>query len=291
MTWIFTVLGFIIIGVGLRDVFHTLLHPSGQGGLTKAAMNSTWKISKPLGLKAVSLAGPLGIVTVIVLWAALQVLGWALVYYPHVPQGFTYAHGINPSRYPDFIEALYVSTVTLSTLGFGDVIATDPWIRALSPVEALIGFALLTAAVSWFLQLYPALARRRALALRLTVLRDAMYLQHLSEFTPETTSRVLDSITDGIIQTRVDLTQTSESYYFRESTAAASLATSLSSAVALSELAKNLPDPEVRASGLALHNSLQDLSTLMSNSLGIKGSTADDTFQSYASDHKYDYHP
>ncbi|WP_104118961.1 potassium channel family protein [Arthrobacter sp. B1805] len=291
MTWIFTALGFIIIGVGLRDVFHTLLHPSGQGGLTKAAMNSTWKIFKPLGLKAVSLAGPLGIVAVIVLWAALQVLGWALVYYPHVPQGFTYSDGITPSRYPDFIEALYVSTVTLSTLGFGDVIATDPWIRALSPVEALIGFALLTAAVSWFLQLYPALARRRALALRLTVLRDAMYLQHLSEFTPETTSRVLDSITDGIIQTRVDLTQTSESYYFRESTAAASLATSLSYAVALSKLAKDLTNPEVRASGLALHNSLQDLSALMGNTLGIKGLSTDDTFRSYASDHKYDYQP
>ncbi|MHA7284525.1 potassium channel family protein [Arthrobacter sp. TMS2-4] len=291
MTWIFTVLGFIIIGVGLRDVFHTLLHPSGQGGLTKAAMNSTWRISKPLGLKAASLAGPFGIVAVILLWAALQILGWALVYYPHVPQGFTYADGINPSRYPDFIEALYISTVTLSTLGFGDVIATDPWIRALSPAEALIGFALLTAAVSWFLQLYPALARRRALALRLTVLRDAMYLQHLSEFTPETASRVLDGITDGIIQTRVDLTQTSESYYFRESTAAASLATSLSYAVALSELAKDLADPEGRASGLALHHSLQDLSILMGDSLGIKGSTADGTFQSYASDHKYDYHP
>jgi len=289
MEWIFPLLGFLVIMIGLRDVFHTLLHPSGQGELTKAAMNGSWRTSKILGLKAVSLAGPFGIVAVILLWTALQILGWALVYYPQVPQGFTYADGINPARYPDFIEALYISTVTLSTLGFGDVIATNPWIRALSPVEALIGFALLTAAVSWFLQLYPALARRRALAIRLTVLRDAQYLQHLPEFSPDMICRVLDSITDGVVQTRVDLTQTSESYYFRESTAPASLATSISYAIALSEHAQKHADPGVRAAGRALHNALQDLSKLMMTSLGLHGSSPQNTFQTYASDHKYDY--
>lgn len=289
MEWFFTVLGVIVIAIGLRDVFHTLLHPSGEGELTKACVNTSWRASKLLGRRAVSMAGPLGIVTVILLWAALQVLGWALVYYPHVPQGFAYAEGIDPSRYPDFVEAVYISMVTLSTLGFGDAIAVDPWIRVLSPVEALTGFALLTAAVSWFMQLYPALARRRALAIRLTVLKDADYVQHLREFSPDMISRVLEDITNDIIQTRVDLTQTGESYYFRESTTTTSLAASLSYAVALSGQAQTHADAGARASGVALRNALQDLSNLMGSAFGLQGSSAEDRFRSYASDHGYDY--
>lgn len=289
MEWGFAVLGVIVIGVGLRDVFHTLLHPSGEGELTKWCMRASWQVSKRLGSKAVAVAGPLGIVIVILLWTVLQVLGWTLIYYPHVPQGFAYADGVNPSRYPDFAEALYVSLVALSTLGFGDVIAVDPWIRGFSPVEALTGFALLTAAVSWFMQLYPALARRRAIAIRLTALRGADYVQNLSRFSPDTVSRVLENVTTELIQIRVDLTQTGESYYFRESTATTSLAASLSYAVALSEQAQAHLDAGVRASGVVLQNALQDLSNLMGDAFGLPGSSVEGKFRSYALDHGYDY--
>ncbi|MFC7876169.1 ion channel [Isoptericola sp. NPDC057391] len=35
-------------------------------------------------------------------------------------------------------------------VGFGDIVPTTPWLRlATTPLQALIGFALLTAAVSW----------------------------------------------------------------------------------------------------------------------------------------------
>ncbi|THJ64811.1 two pore domain potassium channel family protein [Arthrobacter echini] len=289
MEWIFAVLGIIVIGVGLRDVFHTLLHPSGEGELTKWCMRTSWQVSKRMGSKAVAVAGPLGIVIVILLWTVLQVLGWTLIYYPHIPQGFVYADGVDPSRYPDFIEAIYVSMVALSTLGFGDVIAVDPWIRAFSPVEALAGFALLTAAVSWFMQLYPALARRRAIGIHLTILRGANYVQDFSQFSPDTASRVLENVTNDLVQVRVDLTQTGESYYFRESTATTSLAASLSYAVALSEQAQAHPDAGVRASGVALQKALQDLSNLMAETFGLTGSSVEDKFRSYASDHGYDY--
>ncbi|MFE7630824.1 potassium channel family protein [Kocuria sp. NPDC057446] len=85
-------------------------------------------------------------ITVVVLWVLLQGVGWALVYLPHVPGGFTYSPGVDPADCPDPVEALYISFVTLATLGFGDVVATDPWIRLATPLEALTGFALLTAA-------------------------------------------------------------------------------------------------------------------------------------------------
>jgi hypothetical protein len=65
------------------------------------------------------------------------------------------------------LDALYLSTVAMSTLGFGDIVPVDGWLRLVVPVQALVGFLLLTAAVSWVLQVYPAPARRRVLAVRL----------------------------------------------------------------------------------------------------------------------------
>jgi Ion channel len=71
------------------------------------------------------------------------------------------------------VDALNVSLVTLTTLGFGDVTPTDAWLRLLAPIEALLGFGLLTASISWLLLIYPALSRRRSLAYEVALLRQA----------------------------------------------------------------------------------------------------------------------
>ncbi|MFJ8781962.1 hypothetical protein [Streptomyces sp. NPDC102476] len=55
----------------------------------------------------------------------------------------------------------------------GDIAPAEGWLRLVSPLEALVGFALLTATVSWVLEIYPTLTRRRVLAIRLAVLRNA----------------------------------------------------------------------------------------------------------------------
>src|SRR5690606_25494602 len=159
--------------------FHTLLHPTGQGRLTGWVLSGAWRLSRVTGHRAGSAVGPAAMVAVILLWVALQVIGWAMVYLPHVPDGFAYGAGIDPADYPRVMEAVYVSAVTLTTVGYGDVVATDPWIRALSPLEALTGFALLTAGLTWFSQIYPPLSRRRALALELKGLADTGYADDL----------------------------------------------------------------------------------------------------------------
>ncbi|MGD6980377.1 MULTISPECIES: potassium channel family protein [Citricoccus] len=73
---------------------------------------------------------------------------------------------------------LYASLTTLSTVGFGDVVATQPWIRMAAPVQALTGFALLRAGLTWFTQVHPPLSRRRALAL---ALRDSAHHSKVPE--------------------------------------------------------------------------------------------------------------
>ena len=43
----------------------------------------------------------------------------------------------------------YESHLTFLGSGFGDVVPQAPWLRLVVPAQSLIGFGLLTAAVSW----------------------------------------------------------------------------------------------------------------------------------------------
>src|SRR4051812_27785677 len=124
MAWFYTVLGVVLAAVGLVDVFQTLLHPGGRGKLSRLVTRGVWAVSRMTGGPVRSIVGPLAIAAVVIMWVALEVLGWALICLPHVPDGFIYSSGLDPAAYPDFAEAVYISLVTISTLGFGDVVPT-----------------------------------------------------------------------------------------------------------------------------------------------------------------------
>ncbi|MEK8089132.1 potassium channel family protein [Thermithiobacillus plumbiphilus] len=232
----------------------------------------------------------MSMVLVIALWAILQVLGWALIYYPHMPEGFTYSPGLDPSKYNDFAEALYVSLVTLTTLGYGDVVAADKWVRLFSPAEALIGFSLLTAALSWFSQMYPIQARRRTLALKLRALEDARYASCLDELEAATVSRSLDSLAEDFIRIRIDLTQNAELYYFRESDPQISLATSVHYALELSSTALRSSRTDVQRSGILLSSALDRLGAYMRDNFPISGKSTKEIFEAVSTDHGYTLH-
>ena len=59
------------------------------------------------------------------------------------------------------------------------VVVVTAWVAV--PVQASLGFVPLTAVVTWVLQVYPALTRRPALALRLPVLRRVDAVRTLAE--------------------------------------------------------------------------------------------------------------
>lgn len=260
------VAGVALIALGLYEVFHTLLHPTGRGRVSHLTARSTWNLSSSLGRRGRTLAGPLAAVAVVTLWAAMQVVGWGLVYLPFVPDGFAYNPGIDPSAYPALLEALYFSTVSMSTLGLGDVYPVAPWLRVIAPLQGLIGFALLTAAVSWFLQLYPALGRRRALALRIALIRRADTAGHVLDMESVTSSGLLDSLTADLAQSRVDLWQNAETYYFTEDEAVASLAAQLPYARHLAQVARRSDDRTVRNSGQMLEEAVDDYANVLRES-------------------------
>lgn len=154
--------------------------------------------------------------TVVGLWVLLQGVGWALVHLPHVPGGFTYSPGAGPADYPDAVGALHVSLVTLVPLGFEDVVATDPWIRPATPLEAPTGFALLTAAPTWCTRIRPPLSRRRSPALDLKFLAEVDHADGIAQEHPVTATRVLDGLAADVAEARIDFTQHGETYYFQE---------------------------------------------------------------------------
>ena len=73
----------------LRDIFHTLWHPSGHGGLGPV-LAAVWRLGRARhGHRRVrALAGPLAMVVVVIAWVALIVVGWTLIYWPHLDDGF-----------------------------------------------------------------------------------------------------------------------------------------------------------------------------------------------------------
>ncbi|WP_134772296.1 potassium channel family protein [Ornithinimicrobium flavum] len=213
---VLTLAGVLLLLVGLHDMFHTLLHPTGQGALTRIVLAGTWRVSRATGHRLGSAVGPAAMVGVILMWVVLQILGWALVYLPHVPRGFLYASGIDPADYAEIAQALYLSAVTLTTLGYGDVVATDQWIRLATPLQALTGFALLTAALTWFMQIHPPLSRRRALALELKGLAHLGWADNLAELGVVTVSRMLDTTAAKVSKVRIDFAHNREGFYFQE---------------------------------------------------------------------------
>lgn len=280
-----TVLGVAVVVTGLNDIFHTLLHPSGRGRVSHWITVGIWRTSRMTGHRLGHIAGPAAMVSVIAVWALLQALGWALIYYPHVPEGFSYSPGVDPGRYNNFSEALYISMVTLATLGYGDVVPINPWVRLLSPLQGLIGFALLTAALSWFNQIYPALGRRRAFAVRLHHMEENQYAENLTEVRAETGSRVLEELTAGITEVRIDMTQNAETYYFRETDSRIALTASIPYALALCAKAQEPGDRDIQLNGRILQTALDDLAHTLRKQFGLAGNSTTEIFTSFAKDH------
>lgn len=285
---VMTLAGIVVIGVGLHDMFHTLLHPTGQGRLSRMVLTGMWKVSKATGHRLGSTVGPLAMVAVILVWVLLQLLGWALIYLPHVPEGFMYSSGVDPSDYPDALEAVYLSAVTLSTLGYGDMVATDLWVRTASPLQALTGFALLTAALTWFTQIYPPLSRRRALALELKGLADSDWAGSVDDADPAVLTRVLDTLAAEVVTVGIDFAQHTEGFSFQERDPDLALARQLPYALRLRDGALASSEAVVRRSGRQLALAIDQLSSELDDNFLLTGGDAKEVFVAYADDHHHE---
>lgn len=196
-----TIAGTLLLVVLVREVFRQLLHPEGRGSIGVLILRGCRRIARRIGPTAMVVAGPASIGLVFFTWFLLAVIGWALLLYPHVPDGFDYGSS-EPGR--RIVDATYISMVTVSTLGYGDIVPATSASRVLAPLESVMGFGLLTATLTWMLSLYAPLARHRTLA------RHA----HQLLATERHEGRQLQELASMVTAATVDLKMTYAIYYF-----------------------------------------------------------------------------
>jgi hypothetical protein len=280
--WV-SVFGAVPIAVALRDMFHTLFHPTGTGAVSDLVQRKVWRAVRVVARRrrgAIALGGPLGIVAVLAVWGALLSGGWALVYWPQMPEAFLYAGTLDPAEHAGLLDAVYLSLVTIVTLGFGDISPVEGWLRIVTPLEGFVGFALLTAALSWVLALYPAIARRQTLAQSIALLGSDRLVLH-----PAEAPRVLDRLASELVAVRIDVELHSAAYYFHHPHEQTSLPRLLP---ALARLAEPHPaDGDVTAAArLRLQRAVEQYAgALGERFLGLSGKPVDEVLAAYARDH------
>jgi Ion channel len=286
-TVIFTALGVVLVAVVLRDVFDTLFHEAGRAALSTVIMRSVWRAFRRVGgRRRLALAGPISIIAVVASWAALLIVGWALILMPHMPDAFAFTTGARAGR---LVESLYLSLVTLTTVGFGDIAPAEGWLRIVAPLEALIGFGLLTASVSWLLSIYPLLSRRRSLAYEIHLLTEAESETDtaLTTMEPWAAESVYSELMTRLVSVERDMVTFPVAYYFTEADPRFALPASMPSLLRLAEAgcAEEVPAP-VRLRATMLREAIADFAlTIATRFHGSESDDTEDLLGDYARDH------
>ena len=217
MSIFLVILGVAVVVFGLQDLFHTLFHPAKAGDVSDAIAASTWRFFHALMPRALSFAGPLAFLMIVLFWAASVVIGFALIFFPFLPAHFTFAQGLDAANYRSFLAAVDLSLSSLITLSIGAYSKTVI-IQFLMGVESTLGFGLLTAAVSWLLSIYPVFEHRKSLAHEVSLLHfaEATGVRRLEDISDTDLHELLEGFAAQLITCRNELSQFPITYYFHE---------------------------------------------------------------------------
>ena len=157
----------LIVGI-LQDAFETIILPrriSRAIRLTRLFYRGTWRVWSAPGRKLralnrkeyyLSLYGPLSLIILLVVWAVILVVGFALVQW-----GFGSVMDV-PGNGVNFGTDLYVSGTTFFTLGLGDVRPVSDVARILTVVETGMGLGFLALVIGYLPVIYQAFSRRES---------------------------------------------------------------------------------------------------------------------------------
>ena len=269
MAYGFTLIGIVLIGAALLDVFQTLFHPAGRGALSDWTARTVWRAFRAAASRfpgVLTYAGPAAILAIIMSWAGFTLVGFALVYLPHVGSQFVFQAGVNPANHRGFLESVTASIGALITLSEG-IQAKSEWISIIWGCEATIGFGLLTASVSWLLSIYPVLEERRSLAERAALLHNAE-LQNRIDMIKDCGAEVHDwimGIAADVASLRNQMAQFPISYYFYMGEPRTALAGALPYLYELSERGVRSERPAVRLAATALGGAVDDYLELLAD--------------------------
>ncbi|HVN21886.1 MAG TPA: hypothetical protein VMU05_24075 [Dongiaceae bacterium] len=225
MNVVFRIRGGLLIVIALQDEFHTVFHPARQGNISDWIAHAVWRALRRLSPRKLTFAGPMAFVLIVAYWTASIIIGFALIYLPELPQSFVFARGLDSAGSSGFPGALNVSVGGLITLSTG-IYSNRPWLGLLLGLESIVGFALLTASVSWILSIYPILEHRRSLAHEATLLHfsEVNGIRRLADLSDTDVNTILLGLASQVSTSRHELMQFPITYYFYESEAKSALA-------------------------------------------------------------------
>lgn len=286
MKWLSVIAGAAIALIALKDLFHTLFHPASSGHVSDWISLRLWRTFRKAFRNHLETAGPTIFVAIIGYWGFSVILGFALIYRPFMPARLALMDGLSATSFDSFFAAINLSLGSLITVSVGAV-PKDTWLQLMTGMEAVFGFAILTASISWILSIYPVLEHRRSLAHQVTLL-------HLGEATGH---RPLESLEDSELQTillglaaqltqhRNELTQFPITYFFVENEKKTGLGSVITYMVELAERFKGR-EGAVRYAAVTLEGAVKDfLEVVQQDFLKRKFSGKEEAANALASDH------
>jgi hypothetical protein len=167
MGWIGVMVAAALIAGVLIDTFEVMILPRRVRftyRLARVFYRTAWPLWRgaagllPAGRHRngfLSIFGPLSLFGLMTVWTAGLIAGFALLHW-----SVDTALQLPRSGDASFTTYLYFSGTTFFTLGYGDVVPTGAWGRALSVIEAGVGFGFLAVVISYLPVLYQAFSRR-----------------------------------------------------------------------------------------------------------------------------------
>lgn len=154
------VVGWLLILGALNDIFQSVLVPRAVGRRFRISFlvwRILWNLWPKLGWflhprkheareDFLAIFAPFALVVLMVTWASFELTGYALIYWAH-------RESFGPPLH-SFSDSLYFSGVSLSTLGFGDIVGRAKGPRFYSIAEAATGLATLSIVTTYLFALF-----------------------------------------------------------------------------------------------------------------------------------------
>jgi Ion channel len=167
MRWVGAVIAAALILIIFVDAFEAVVLPrriKHNYRLGRLFYQSAWLVWRavsrllPTGrwrFGFLSVFGPLSLFGLLCVWAVGLITAFALLHW-----SFQTALALPDDGDNSFVTYFYFSGTTFFTLGYGDIVPTRAWGRALSVAESGIGFGFLAMVISYLPVLYQTFSRR-----------------------------------------------------------------------------------------------------------------------------------
>ena len=263
--WVLPIIGAVLIITSMADLELTLFHPAQHGNVSEAITFRVWRLIRRFAPQQLSAAGPLNFLIVIAYWGLSVIGGFTLIYAPFMATQFVVAPGLDAgqlARYP----LAYAGTLSLSaliTVPTG-ITTKSVLVQYAMGIEAVLGFVILTASISWILSIYPVLEHRRSMAHEATLLHfaEAHGVQRVDDMAESDLQDLLLALSEQITTIRTELSQFPITYYFHQRDERSTVAPALQY---LAELAEDVARerPGARIGATVMGGAIDDLLEMM----------------------------